>query len=99
MQLSPNTYSRMDLLFPVHQRREVEQLLIEECGNNLPFLENLDAFQLERFRFAVLKISDGNMDALYEAISLAQRDWRDVLVAAGFGHDPRAHEHWLPEQH
>ena len=34
------------------------------------------------------------MDKLYDAIALAQTDWRDLLVAAGFGDDVQAHKDW-----
>ena len=36
------------------------------------------------------------LERLREAIHVAQEDWRDVLVAAGFGTDTRAHERWEP---
>jgi len=35
---------------------------------------------------------------LLEAIELAKADWRDLLMAAGFGEDVRAHEFWIPNQ-
>ncbi len=38
----------------------------------------------------------GQLDKLEEAIKLAQIDWRDLLMAAGFGHDVEAHLKWLP---
>jgi len=74
----------------------VARLLFAECGNNLPFLENYDARQLERFQFAALKWSEGNLDRLFQAIDLAQKDWRDLLVAAEFAHDVSEHERWIP---
>lgn len=94
--LSPETERRVLLLFPVEQRDEVRRLLVEECGNNLPFLEKLDAAGLERYRFAALKLSEGELPKLKRAIEVAKVDWRDLLVAAGFGHDVREYERWLP---
>jgi hypothetical protein len=93
--VSPETGRRIVLLFPPDERDLVRMVLIEECGNNLPGLDKLDDVQLERFRFAVLKLSEGNLDKLDRAISLAKEDWRDLLIAAGFG-DPEAHQLWLP---
>lgn len=93
--LNPETRRRLDLLFQHADQAEAADLLIRECGNNLPFLEKLDECQLERFRFAALKISGGDLNKLYQAVDLAQRDWRDLLVAAGFGHDVNAHSDWL----
>jgi hypothetical protein len=48
-------------------------LLFEECGNDLPFLETLDAKRLERFQFAALKLSKGKLDQLDCAIALAEK--------------------------
>ena len=48
-------------------------------------------YELERFRFAALKYSDGNLVLLESAVKLAQHDWRDLLMATGFAHDVEAH--------
>jgi hypothetical protein len=95
--LSPGTVRRIAALFPESERSEVAQLLVEECGDNLPFAETLKAAGIERIRFAVLKISGGSPDRLWEAVELAQTDWRDVLVAAGFATDPEEHTRWLAD--
>ena len=95
--LSPETQRRLDLLFAEKDRAEATRLLGEECGTNLPFLENLDAHRLERFRFAALKMSDGKLPLLRQAVDVAKKDWRDLLVAAGFGSDLHAHERWIPK--
>ena len=89
---------RIALLFPPEQHEEVRTLLMEECGNNLPFQKDATPEDLKRFRFAALKLSDGTLDALHRAVRLAQRDWRDLLVAAGFATDVYAHERWTPLQ-
>lgn len=94
--ISTETRRRLDILFQSPEREEVARLLAEQCGNNLPFLESLDADGLERFQFAALKLSGGDWSQLQSAIELAKTDWRDLLMAAGFGEDPRAHELWFP---
>jgi hypothetical protein len=94
--LSPETRRRLDLLFAPADRPAAETMLVNECGNNLTFLETLDMFQLERLRFAALKESNGDLARLRQAIDLANRDWRDLLISAGFGEDVTAHERWLP---
>jgi hypothetical protein len=96
--LSTETEKRISLLFPPDQQQLVRTLLFEECGNNLPFLENLHEKRLERFQFAALKLSEGELDKLDRAIALAKADWRDLLMAAGFGNNVDAHRSWLPEQ-
>ena len=94
--LSPETERRVAALFAEKTRSEVRALLVNECGNNLPFCQDLDEFRLERIRFAALKLSGGDPQKLKRAIRMAKRDWRDLLMAAGFAHDVTAHERWLP---
>jgi hypothetical protein len=96
-QLSPETIRRVDILFRPEDREWAKALLYERCGNNLPFLEKKDMYELERFRFAALKYSDGNLLRLEAAVKLAQRDWRDLLMASGFAHDIEGHRRWEPK--
>lgn len=98
-QLSPETRRRIDALFAQPERDTVARLLQSECGNNLPLLEGFNEVQLERVRFATLKLSDGNLKKLHDAIRLAKEDWRDLLVSAQFADDINAHSHWFPSKH
>ena len=54
--LSSGTNRRIAALFPESQQAEVAELLIEECGDNLPFADTLGAAGVERVQFAVLKL-------------------------------------------
>ena len=94
--LSLETMRRVSILFPPDQRDEAALILTRECGNNLPFLEKLNEYELERFRYAALKLSKGSLDGLRRAAELANLDWRDLLMAAGFGEDVGVHREWLP---
>jgi hypothetical protein len=96
--VSKETEKRIALLFPSDERALVRAILSEQCGHNLPFMEHVDDVKLERFQFAALKLSEGKLDKLNRAVALAQTDWRDLLVAAGFAEDINAHMSWLPEQ-
>ena len=96
IELSEKTIEIVNLLFPENQREEVNELLKIECGDNVPFCEEYDKYGMERIRFSVLKLSEGEMDKLVEAIELAQIDWRDLFMAAGFGYDVEAHKKWKP---
>jgi hypothetical protein len=97
--LTEGTQARLAILFPSGPaREEAAWLLVEECGNDLPFLEKLDPAGLERCRFAALKLSGGSLVRLREAVDLAKTDWRDLLMAAGFGDDVHAHQSWTPER-
>lgn len=95
--LSPRTVRCIAALFPAEQAAEVCRLLSTECGAALPFAETLGADGIERIRLAVLKLSRGSVLELRSTVEVARRDWRDVLVAAGFGNDPVAHLAWLEE--
>ena len=99
MQLSPETRKRVDFLFLADAREEVIRLLEESCGTNLPFCENKNEFELERIRYAALKLSNGDVKRLRDAVRLASIDWRDLLMAAGFGYDATIHNSWLPNGH
>lgn len=50
---------------------------------------------VERIAAAALKKSEGSLEKLQAATELAARDWRDLLMAAGFGYDVSAHEAWF----
>ncbi len=96
--LSPRTEALVRHLFPEANRREkVRRKLIERCGTGMPMCEHSSPEGLERLRFAALKLSRGAFEELDFAVELANTDWRDVLVAAGFGSGLGAHEKWYAE--
>lgn len=94
--LTPATLARMEALFAPQEREAARKLLEEECADNLPFCAQSSSQELERLRFAVLKLSAGNLPRLRQEIDQAKRDWRDTLMAAGYGEDVNAHRHWWP---
>jgi hypothetical protein len=96
--LSDETEKRLSILFSGEDARIAREVLVKECGSNLPFCENYGPSELERLRFAALKLSAGKLDLLAQAVELAKQDWRDLLVAADFGDDSLIHKHWLPEK-
>mgnify|MGYP001815436910 CR=1 FL=1 len=98
IELSRATRSRIRVLFPPDEWSMVEDLLAHRCGDNLPFVEPSSTRLAERIRFAVLKLSQGSLTRLQREIDEAHVDWRDTLMAAGFGHDASAHRRWKPEQ-
>lgn len=50
----------------------------------------------DRCAIAALKVSGGSITKLEQAVDLFHLDFRDLLMAAGFGHDTGAHEKWEP---
>jgi hypothetical protein len=59
----------------------VEPVLARLSGLRLPFVET-DAAR-ERIQAAVVLLAAGDVPAFERASAQAERDWRDVLVAAG----------------
>lgn len=94
--LSEETERKIAILFAPGSRTEVSELLIHQCGNNLPFCQSQDQFQWERIRFSALKLSAGDIEKLKHAVELAKQDCRDLLVAAEFADDITAHRRWVP---
>ena len=92
--LTQRTKDVIARLFDPSMISKVEGFLADECGSNLPLYQPTTPEGLERIRFAVLKISNGNVDKLLEVISLAKHDWRDVLVWAGFANHLNAYNEW-----
>lgn len=95
--LSPRTVQLVELLFSPKDIPEAVHWLEEECGLNLSLIGKKDEYSMERIRFAVIKLSGGSLLKLLEAIDVAQKDWRDLLMMAGFGFDADAHEIWAKE--
>ena len=95
--LSPDTERLIERDFPREQRAAAAQLLLTRCGSNLPLMGETSAADIERVRFAVLKLTGGSIEALPRHVDIANIDWRDSLVAAGFGHGVLAHRAWFKE--
>ena len=95
IELSPGTIERIHKLFPENEWAAVEDAL----GSHAVF-DRMTAPAwselAERVRFAVLKLSGGQLDALRHCLDEAAIDWRDTLMAAGFGRDTSAHKDWKP---
>ncbi len=94
--MSSRTWQLVQAIFP-KEAETVGKILAEQCGKNLPFCQDKDEYQLERVRFAALKISLGSLVKLQKAVDLAKRDWRDELMWAGFGETLTAHAEWAAE--
>jgi hypothetical protein len=96
--LSSEVRSRLEALFPPEQHEIVAKTLLERCGDGLPLTDLAGDQFWDRIRFAVLKLSGGDMAALQQAVDGANRDWRDTLVAAGFGDSLSIHTGWFPNR-
>jgi hypothetical protein len=94
--LTQKTGEHIATLFSPEHRSEAARLLENECGRNLPLCGDKSDPHIERLRFAALKLSAGNIAKLNDAINIAKRDWRDLLVWSGFGTSLEAHLRWDP---
>jgi hypothetical protein len=95
MELTPRVQRRIESMFAEPDRATATTILTIECGEKLPVSDRFGGSGFERIQAAVLKLSEGSLDQLRRAAREAQIDWRDVLMAAGFGYDVNAHKAWL----
>lgn len=93
--LSPRVASVIKALFAQEEHQTVIEMLVEECGAARLYVTNANL--VERVQLAVLKISNGQIDKFLAATQLAQIDWRDALMTAGFGQDVNVHLRWAQE--
>ena len=95
--LSRRTTQVVENYFSANHVADAVERLEQDCGHMIPFYEDADEFQMERVHFAIIKLSEGQINKMINAINEARIDWRDLFMAAGFGHDVKAHEEWAKE--
>jgi hypothetical protein len=94
-QPSRNVVEKVQIVFAPDEQVQALATLVNECAGNLPMVESNPEL-IERIQIAVIKLSGGRVDVLCRWVGQAQEDWRDVLDAAGFYKDERAHLAWKP---
>ncbi len=72
-------------------------MIENECGTESLSCDGWTPQQMERIRYAVLRLATEKSLSLESAIKLATTDWRDLLCAAGFGNERDAHEKWAQQ--
>lgn len=80
--LTPAVIAEIERQFSTGQHEEVIQLLDRSCGRTLPFFRDATAEKLEHLRLCALKVGAGDLAQLRQAVELANRDWRDLIMAA-----------------
>jgi len=93
-ELSPNTVFLVQRLYKSREAKEISEILEIECGTESLGFDDWTPVEMERIRFAVLKLATENDSGLDRALKLVTTDWRDLLMVAGFGEDLKAHEKW-----
>jgi hypothetical protein len=97
IELSRAARDRIVAMFGEDDVAPAERLL--ECSADSPFLLSAVSRQgADRLLFAMIRLSDGSLERLRDAIALFRRDWRDLLVASEFARDIYAHEKWRPRR-
>lgn len=96
--LTERTREHVRVLFSVEEVAVAEHLLAEGCAEQMYLTPAATPESLERIRFAALRLSGGTLDGLRSAVALAQLDWRDLLMYAGFGENITAHLRWHPRR-
>lgn len=89
--LSALVKKKIELMFPLSQRRKAGDLLSKKCGITLKGMSSVEAEDFDRIRLAVLKVAGADLTKLEQVIFEANLDQGKVLAAAGFADDAEAH--------
>lgn len=96
MELSKNTKEIIGMMFDSVHSVNVMTILLGQCTVSIAGCQGWSLENFERVWISVLKLSDGDIEKLESAVSLANTDYRDLFMAAGFGYDTEAHKKWRP---
>lgn len=93
--LVPRIAALIDAHCPPERAAAVRRLLSDECSLTLPLVTPESIQLIERFQAGVLRTTRWDPEFITPRIRLAQVDWRDLLVAAGFATSVTTHVTWL----
>jgi hypothetical protein len=96
--LSDRTRNLISKRFSKTDGTIISDMLYRAVSANIPFCDDSSPEDMERIRFAILKMTLNSPLNLAVGIYLAQSDWRDLLMSAGFGDDAAQHMTWYNEQ-
>lgn len=86
----------VESIFPPSDRGFARTLLASFINNEeLLFSDLLSSSDLDRILCSVLRVSNGTIEGLCEALEMAADDWAELLVLAGFHKSRIAHRQWL----
>jgi hypothetical protein len=86
----------IEKICPALSRREIATLLSEECSLSISEGKTTPEWValIDRVQLAAIKGSSWDIEEIKSKVSLANTDWRDLLMAVGFGEDHTAHTTW-----
>lgn len=92
--LSERTTTLIEAFFKDSFRHRIISALVNEVGDNLPFCNRETPERMDRIRFAVIKLIVEDWRNFDYVIREAKTEWRDLLMAAGFGYSADEHNRW-----
>lgn len=92
--LSDKTRKLVHGLYQSREALEICDMLENECGAEAFSCDGWSPVEMERIHFAVLRLAHEDVMGFDSAVQFAQRDWRDLLMSAGFGNDLESHKKW-----
>lgn len=96
-ELSQNTKNLVHTLYLSSEAIEVCDILKNQCSAEALSCHGWSPVEMERIQYAVLRLTKEKKMPLDSAVELAQKDWRDLLVIAGFSNDLNAHKDWAEQ--
>ena len=100
--LSDQCALRLEVLFQGHNLIKAKRLLVEHVGETTEIVSQKHSEEWDCVRFALLKISHGEIDTLEQEILNAKGQWDEILKLAGFekpepGQSWASHLAWFPK--
>ncbi|GLX80546.1 hypothetical protein tinsulaeT_38860 [Thalassotalea insulae] len=92
--LTKTTTKVIHHLYKSREAMEIADMLDLDCNSMSLGCNGWSLEQLERIHLAILKSSYSKNQDIEITIKQAKKDWRDVLVSAGFAEDLEAHKLW-----
>ena len=92
--LSSRTEQVAAALFEEPELGHIIRRLLQEASENIPFQENSTPEEMERIRYAIMKLIVQNRKNENRAFEYVKTDWRDLFMAAGFGYCAEEHNRW-----
>jgi hypothetical protein len=94
--LGPLGQELIEAACPAPGKEIVREFLSNHCAASLPGVgDSAEWMELvDRVQLAALRGSGWDMARIRANVALANVDWRDLLVAAGFGQSLSAHIAW-----
>jgi hypothetical protein len=94
--LTDGTRQRLEMVFVPELRKQAEEILLKQFGTKMPGYKDASALEIERVRFAALKLSEGSLAKLREQLDVVSVNPHDLLVKAEFL-DIGDHLDWWPD--